>query len=406
MSGEGASGSAYQNPPASIRVDAIGPCREEDVAHGRPQGPVRPGELVVAEIAAAFAHHVDVDVVLQVPPDAGQVVDRIDAERLQRVAGADAGEHEQLGGADGPGADQHLAGGAHVPAPPAAAVVDADRAAVLDDHAGRHRAGFHRQVGARHRGPQEGIHAAAAPGVAVGCLVVAAAFLGLAVEVGVEGQPRLLCRAQECRRYRQGADGVAYAERAAGRVVAVVEALVVLRPLEVGQHVGIGPAGAAGRGPGVVIPGVAAGIDHGVDRAAAAQHPALRIPHRAVADLALGRRGIAPRVGRAGQLGESGRHADVGVPVPATRFQQQDGHVGVLAESRCQAASRRARAHDDVVVGAHGQSRWMERPPSTWTTVPVAKAKSPRTSAAVARATSTGSPHRGIGLTPSAISRS
>ena len=85
------------------------PLSKQDVAQGRPQGPVRPGELVVAEIAAAFAHHIDIDVVLQVPPDAGQVVDRIDAERLQRVAGADAGEHQQLGGADRAGGDQHLA---------------------------------------------------------------------------------------------------------------------------------------------------------------------------------------------------------------------------------------------------------------------------------------------------------
>ena len=90
-------------------------------------------------------------------------------------------------------------------------------------------------------------------------LVVAAAVLHRAVEVRVEGQPRLLCRAQERRRYRQGPDGIADTQGAAGAVVVVVEALVVLGPLEIGQHVGMGPAGAARRGPGVVVPGVAAG---------------------------------------------------------------------------------------------------------------------------------------------------
>ena len=331
-------------------------------------------------------------------------MDHLDAERLQLVAGADAGEHQAAWESRWP---------RHRPAPRAwraragasraAAVVDACRASPLDNHTRGHRTGLHREVRTRHRRPQEGIDAAAAAGVAVGHLVVAAAVLRRAVEVRVEGQPRLLRRAQECARYRQGTDRVADSEGTAGAVVVVVEALVVLRPLEVGQHVGIGPAGAARVRPGVVVLGVAAGVDHGVDRAAAAQHPALRVPHRAAVDRLLGRRGIAPGVGRAGQLGEAGGHADVGVPVRATGLQEQDGDVWVFGEPRRQTAARGAGAHDDVVVGAHDQSRWMERPPSTWTTVPVAKAKSPRTSAAAARATSMGLPQRRIGLTPSAI---
>ena len=94
------------------------------------------------------------------------------------------------------------------------------------------------------------------------------------------------------------------------------------------------------------------------------------------------------------------------MPVRAARFQEQDRDIGVLGKPRREAAARRAGAHDDVIVFAHSHSRWMERPPSTWTTLPVAKAKSPRTSAAAARATSAGSPQRRMGLSPSAILRS
>ena len=103
--------------PESAGIDQGGGDRalpEQNVLHDGPEGAVGPGDLVVAEVAAALAHHIDVHVVLQVLPDAGQIVDHVDAERLQLIAAADAGEHQEPGGADGPGADQHLARGPRV----------------------------------------------------------------------------------------------------------------------------------------------------------------------------------------------------------------------------------------------------------------------------------------------------
>ena len=66
-------------------------------------------------------------------------------------------------------------------------------------------------------------------------------------------------------------------ERAALAVILAVEFGIVLRALEIGQHVGIGPAGVAERGPLVVIAAVAADIDHRIDRGRAAEALAARL---------------------------------------------------------------------------------------------------------------------------------
>ena len=56
-----------------------------------------------------MAQGADVEVVLQVGADAGQVGDDVDAEPAQLVAAADAGEHQQLRRIDRAAADDHLA---------------------------------------------------------------------------------------------------------------------------------------------------------------------------------------------------------------------------------------------------------------------------------------------------------
>jgi hypothetical protein len=69
---------------------------------------------------------VDLEVVLQVLADAGQVVHDVDAERLEVVRVADAGELQQLRRVDRAAAQDHLAGGDGVPPRRRCAVVDAD----------------------------------------------------------------------------------------------------------------------------------------------------------------------------------------------------------------------------------------------------------------------------------------
>ncbi|KTT54467.1 hypothetical protein SB7C_12330, partial [Staphylococcus epidermidis] len=52
---------------------------------------------------------------------------------------------------------------------------------------------------------------------------------------------------------------------------------VVLRALELGQHVGVAPAGIAERSPVVVVGAMAADVDHGIDGRRAAEALAARL---------------------------------------------------------------------------------------------------------------------------------
>jgi hypothetical protein len=68
--------------------------------------------------------------------------------------------------------------------------------------------------------------------------------------------------------------------------------------------------------------------------------------------------------------------------------------------------SARRAAGRGAPAGIGPHRRWMASPPSASITEPVAKAKAPDARPATTRATSSGSPQRRIGTTPSAISRS
>ena len=82
-------------------------------------------EAVVGDRLVAVLQRADVQMVLQVRADAGQVVRDADAERAQLIGRADAGQHQQLRRVDRAAAEDHFARlGARQAA--AMAIVDAD----------------------------------------------------------------------------------------------------------------------------------------------------------------------------------------------------------------------------------------------------------------------------------------
>ena len=112
---------------------------------------------------------------------------------------------------------------------------------------------------------------------------------------------------------------------AAGAVELVGAPPVVLRALEVGQHVVPGPAGIAELAPVVVVGRLAAHVDHAVDRRAAAQHLAARIVQRTSVQAGLGLGLEAPvgaRVAHGVEIAD--RDVDPEVVVAAAGLQQQD----------------------------------------------------------------------------------
>ena len=139
-------------------------------------------------------------------------------------------------------------------------------------------------------------------------------------------------------------------ERSALAVILAVELGVVLRALEVGQHVAVRPAAVAERGPVVVVGFVAADIDHRVDGRRAAEPLAARL----IADpavQALLRHGVErPVVDLAGdhQDQRAGRGHDP-VVVPAAGLQQRHRGGGVLAQAARHRAAAGTPAHDHEI---------------------------------------------------------
>ena len=135
------------------------------------------------------------------------------------------------------------------------------------------------------------------------------------------------------------------------KVAALV--LIVLKPPEVGQALGPGPARVAGQlGPAVVVAGRAADRHAGVDRGGAADQLAAR--HRLIAARHVGG-AEAPvvllhrRLVDAGHIFGQRLHAGEVGP----RLEQQHGAIGVLAEPRGQHRAGRTRARHDHVVFHH-----------------------------------------------------
>ena len=227
------------------------------------------------------------------PPTPGQVVDDVDADLAQVVAGPDAREHQQLRGVDRAAGEHHLAGrparcarrpparySTPVARPPSTStrVVSAPVRTV--------------RLGRVSRRVQVGVGRRPAPAALLRHLVLADALLGGAVEVVVArvagGDRGLDDRAGPRVRRAQVLDP----QRAADAVEAVGAAGVVLHPAEQRQHVLVGPGLVAGElRPLVVVGRRAADVDHRVDRRGAAEQLAARPEQLAAAEpgLRLGR---------------------------------------------------------------------------------------------------------------------
>ena len=140
---------------------------------------------------------------------------------------------------------------------------------------------------------------------------------------------------------------------AAGAVQLVGPVEVVLGPLEVGQDVVPAPAGVAQLAPAVVVRGLAAHVDHAVDRRAAAQHLAARIIEHATAESRLGLGLEAPvgaRIADAVEIAD--RDVDPGIVVLAAGLEQQDRYRGIGGQPVGEHAAGGAGADDDVVEAA------------------------------------------------------
>ncbi len=189
-------------------------------------------------------------------------------------------------------------------------------------------------------------------------LVGAHALLLGAVEIRVVREPRLARRLDEYSLERVVRAQRRDMERPAAAVVFAAQGLVVLGALEVRQHVGVGPAGVAERGPAVVVAAVAADVDHGVDGARAAERAPARLVAAPPAQSGL-RHGLEGPVVDRRRHHEHHRRGRIHHPgiAAAARLQQADAHRGILRQPAGEHAAGGAAARDHIVEVIQASSR-------------------------------------------------
>jgi hypothetical protein len=129
--------------------------------------------------------------------------------------------------------------------------------------------------------------------------------------------------------------------------------LPVFGALEIGQHVVPRPAAIAELAPMVEILGLAADIDHAVDRRRAAEHAASRVEDRTVVDPGIGLGRKAPgQLRMIEQFDVPGRDMDQRVPVAPAGLDQDDPCGRIGRQPVRQHAPRRP-GPDDYIVCLH-----------------------------------------------------
>src|SRR5262249_5503157 len=142
-----------------------------------------------------------------------------------------------------------------------------------------------------------------APSVAVGELEVARPLLIGTVEIVVARDARTRAGGDErIAELPLPQAHVRHAQRAAGAVQLVGAALLVLRALEVRQHVLPAPPGLAGRAPAAETLAVASDVGERVDGARSAENTPARPRHRATVEMGLGTRPELPGDGGVGEV--------------------------------------------------------------------------------------------------------
>ena len=177
-------------------------------------------------------------------------------------------------------------------------------------------------------------------------LIGAEAFLVFGIKVVADAELRLARGLQIDLAHRIVGAQSGDMERTALAVICAVELGIIFGPLEVGQHIGIGPANVAERGPVVVIAAMAADVDHRVDRGTSAEALAARLITDAAVEAGL-RHGIErPVVDLAGDHQDHRtRRGDDPVVVLAAGFQECHRGLGILRQPACDRAAARAPAH-------------------------------------------------------------
>ena len=234
--------------------------------------------VVGGDWLAALVHEARLQMVLQVAPDLGQVVEHLDAVARKLLAVADAREHQDLRRLQSARAQHHFARGACLHQFVADPIPHAHGAPALENDPLGVRIRHDLEILPGDSGSQVRLRSRAAQPRARRQLEVAHAPLALAVEVAVAGHADRVGGGDEGFHEFMAALDVRDAHRPVATVELAGAAIVPFRAAEVRQDVLVAPAFATECAPAVEILVLAADVDEPVDRARAAERaPARRI---------------------------------------------------------------------------------------------------------------------------------
>ncbi len=264
--------------------------------------------------------------------------------------GPDARQHHDLRRAERAGRHDDLAAATRGARRALLAETYAGGALALEDQALDQATGLQPQVRPLQHRLEEAARRRPAPAALLVDVEIAGAFIVAGIEIGDRLDAVLR------RRLAPGVEDVPAQARkfdapfAAGRVVLAWPEEMVLVLLEIGQHVLPGPAGQPELAPMVVVTGLAAHIDHGVDGRGAADHLAARVIEAATVETRLGFRlehPVRARIADGEQIAD--RNVEPDPVVAAAGFQQQHALGWIGGQPVGQHAAGRACAYDDVV---------------------------------------------------------
>src|SRR5262245_1586416 len=248
-----------------------------DVEEALPQAAQPACPLVEGHSVAADApFHARGPVVPQILTHAREMVSDLDAQPLEAVTLADAGEFQQLRRGDGPGRYDHLVGGTGLALEPPDPVAHPDTPMSLEQKLLGQRIGLDAEVGTDARRFEVTARRAHAPAPADGCLRHGDPFLIRAVVIAVAPDP-------DARRGLKNAVvepaaffAVRYHDRPLPPANGSISGPVAFDTLEDWEYVLIAPAAISELCPMVVVLALAAHPNHAIDRARPAQHAPAR----------------------------------------------------------------------------------------------------------------------------------
>ena len=308
-----------------------------------------------------FDLEIEFQMVLQILANARKIVDRRNAMRAQFVGRADPRQLQQLRRIDRPACQDHLTPGVDDRLHAVAAIDDPRRPSPVEDDAAGQRMGHHGQVRAAHRRFEIGAGGAPAASAMDGHVHPAEAFLLIAVDVRRFGIARFARGVDEGAIQRIGQLPILRVERPGVAAPGVPAFLPRFRAPEIGQHMTIAPAGRPFPFPPIEIGGIAAHIDHAVDRGRTADHLAARRMHPSTAQMRLRLRLILPIVARhVHRDRQRAGHLDEDRAIGPALFEHQHAMPSILGQPGGEHAPRRSGADDDVIE-AVGHQRYLNR---------------------------------------------